>query len=291
MEIIKSILFGIVHSLAEFLPLSSSGHVSLITHFGGASTELSCLYSAMLHMGSLVSVLCVFCKPIYELFEEFFNIIKDISAKKFSFKVKEMSELRRYFFLLTISFLPLIILFIPVGNGQVLWDLVSVFSHDNSIKAEGVCFALSGFLLLVTSFYCKNEKRFMKIVPFSALFIGVAQLIAICFPGFSRIGLIVCVALLCNVSKRNAIQYAFLLSVPAIFVSGLLEFIKGVTEFTYIPVASLIIGFVTSALVGVMTIRLFKAIVEKDLFKYFGFYCIGLGFVATVIGAIEVFIK
>ena len=129
----------------------------------------------------------------------------------------------------------------------------------------------------------------MKIVPFSALIIGVAQLIAICFPGFSRIGLIVCVALLCNISKRNAIQYAFLLSVPAIFVSGLLEFIKGVTEFTYIPVASLIIGFVTSALVGVMTIRLFKAIVEKDLFKYFGFYCLALGFITTIISAIEKF--
>ena len=178
MDIIKAILLGIVQGITEFLPISSSGHMSLFTHFSGMDSQTSGLFSAMLHSGTLVAILITFYRPIYELFEEFFIIIKDISSKKFNLRFKDMSETRRMFFMFVISCIPLLILLIPLGNGRNIMDAVGVFSTDNSIKAEGICFMLTGFVLLLGSFTSENTKRHMKITPFSSLLIGVAQIFA-----------------------------------------------------------------------------------------------------------------
>ena len=291
MDIIKAILLGIVQGITEFLPISSSGHMSLFTHFSGMDSQASGLFSAMLHIGTLVAILITFYRPIYELFEEFFMIIKDITSKRFSFKLKEMSETRRMFFMFVISCVPLLILLIPVGDGKNIMDAVGVFSSDNSIKAEGICFMLTGFLLLLGAFTSEKTQRHMKITPFSALLIGVAQFFAACFPGISRSGSTVSTALMCKVSKKNAIRYSFILSVPAVLAGGLVEFKDAMESTQVVPVFPLLVGIVTSAVVGIFAIRLLQVIISKNLFKYFGYYCLGLGFITTIIGAVEVFVK
>jgi undecaprenyl-diphosphatase len=131
----------------------------------------------------------------------------------------------------------------------------------------------------------------MKITPVSALLIGVAQFFAACFPGISRSGSTISTGLMCKVSKKNAVRYSFILSVPAILASGLVEFKDAMEGAQVVPVFPLLVGIVTSAVVGVFAIRLLQVIITKNIFKYFGFYCLGLGFVVTIIGAIEVFVK
>ncbi len=291
MNIIKAILLGIVQGITEFLPISSSGHMSLFTHFSGMDPQTSGLFSAMLHIGTLVAILITFYRPIYELFEEFFRIIKDISSKKFNLRLKDMTETRRMFIMFFVSCVPLLILLIPIGNGKNVMDAVGVFSADNSIKAEGICFMLTGFVLLLGAFTSEKTKRFMKITPVSALLIGVAQFFAACFPGISRSGSTISTGLMCKVSKKNAVRYSFILSVPAILASGLVEFKDAMESAQVVPVFPLLVGIVTSAVVGVFAIRLLQVIITKNIFKYFGFYCLGLGFVVTIIGAIEVFVK
>ncbi len=291
MDVIKAILLGILQGITEFLPISSSGHISLFTHFFGVDANISGLFSAMLHIGTLVAVLVTFYKPIYELFIEFFNIIKDISAKKFTFDFSKMSQTRRMLFCFVISCVPLLLLLIPVGDGNNLMDLVSVFGSDSSIKAEGICFMFTGFFLLLGSFKSEQTIRTKKITPFSALVIGVAQFFAACFPGISRSGSTVSAALCCDVSKKNAVRYSFILSIPAILASGLVEFKDALETTEVIPVFPLLIGIITSAVVGLFAIKLLQVIIKKNLFKYFGFYCLGLGFIVSVIGAVEVFIK
>lgn len=291
MNIIKAILLGIVQGITEFLPISSSGHMSLFTHFSGMDPQTSGLFSAMLHIGTLVAILITFYKPIYELFEEFFRILKDISAKKFNLRFKDMTETRRIFIMFFISCIPLLVLLIPIGNGKNIMDAVGVFSSDNSIKAEGICFMLTGFVLLVGAFTSEKTKRFMKITPVSALAIGIAQFFAACFPGISRSGSTISTGLMFKVSKKNAVRYSFILSVPAIFASGLVEFKDALESSQVVPVFPLLVGIVTSAVVGIFAIRLLQVIISKNIFKYFGFYCLGLGFIVTIIGAIEVFIK
>lgn len=291
MSVLKAIFLGIIQGITEFLPISSSGHLSLFTHFSGTDAGVASLFSAMLHIGTLVAILITYYRSLYELFEEFFKIIKDIKNKSLSFKLKDMSEARRMFFMLVISCVPLLILLIPIGNGRNIMDAVGVFSTDNSIKAEGICFMLTGFMLLLGEITAQRTKRNLKMTPLSALFIGIAQFFAACFPGISRSGSTISTALMCKVPRKKAVRYSFVLSVPAVLASGLVEFKDAMAGTEVIPVIPLLLGILASTIVGVFAIRLINVIVQKNALKYFGFYCMGLGFLVTIIGAIEVFVK
>ena len=291
MSVLKAIFLGIIQGITEFLPISSSGHLSLFTHFSGTDVGIASLFSAMLHIGTLVAILITYYRSLYELFEEFFKIIKDIKNKSLSFKLKDMSEARRMFFMLVISCVPLLILLIPIGNGRNIMDAVGVFSTDNSIKAEGICFMLTGFMLLLGEITSQRTKRNLKMTPLSALFIGIAQFFAACFPGISRSGSTISTALMCKVPRKKAVRYSFVLSVPAVLASGLVEFKNAMAGTEVIPVIPLLLGVLASTIVGVFAIRLINVIVQKNALKYFGFYCMGLGFLVTIIGAIEVFVK
>ncbi len=291
MSILKAIILGVIQGITEFLPISSSGHMGLFTHFTNIDASTAGLFSAMLHIGTLVAILVSYYKPLYELFEEFFKIIKDIKDKRFSLKLKEMSETRRMFLMLVISCVPLLILLVPIGNGKNIMDAVGVFSSDNSIKAEGICFMITGFLLLLGEITSQRTIRKKKMTPLTALAIGVAQFFAACFPGISRSGSTISTAMLCKVPKKKAIRYSFILGVPAMFASGVVEFKDAMAGTEVIPVIPLLIGIVTAAVVGFFAIKLIHIVVQKNMLKYFGFYCLGLGFIVTIIGAIEVFVK
>lgn len=291
MKILEAFILGVIQGITEFLPVSSSGHMSLFTHFAGIETQTAGLFSAMLHIGTLVAVLIVFYKPIYELFAEFLLIIKDIFSKKFTFNFNKMSATRRMLFMFVISCIPLLVLLIPVGNDKNIMDLVGVFGSDDSIKAEGICFMITGFVLLLGSFTSEKTKKFQKITTSSALLIGVAQFFAACFPGISRSGSTVSTALCCRISRKDAVRYSFILSIPAVLASGLVEIKDAMEVVEYIPVTSLLVGVVTSAVVGILGIKLLDILVKKNLFKYFGYYTLSLGLIVSIIGTIEVFVK
>lgn len=289
MDILKAFLLGIIQGVTEFLPISSSGHMSLFRHFAGVDPETSGLFSAMLHIGTLVAILIFFYQPIYELFVEFIECIKDIFKGKFTLNIDKMSPTRRMLFMFVISCVPLLFLLIPVGNGNNLLDVVGVFSSDDSILAEGVCFMVTGFLLLLGSSISENRKKFKKISPATALVIGIAQTFAACFPGISRSGSTISAGLCCGTSKKTAVRYSFILSIPAVLVSGLVEFKETLETDVIVPVFPLVVGVLTSAIVGVFAIRLLQSLIKKNRFKYFGYYCLALGLITTVIGAVERF--
>lgn len=291
MNILEAFLLGIIQGITEFLPVSSSGHMSLFTHFAGIETQTAGLFSAMLHIGTLVAILIVFYKPIYELFAEFLLVIKDIFAKKFTFKFKKMSTTRRMLFMFVISCVPLLVLLVPIGDGRNIMDAVGIFGSDDSIKAEGICFMFTGFLLLLGSFTAEKTRKFHGITASNALLIGIAQFFAACFPGISRSGSTISTAMCCRISRKDAVRYSFILSIPAVLASGLVEVKDAMEVAEYIPVPSLLVGVITSAVVGIFGIKLLEILIKKNLFKYFGFYCLGLGFIVSIIGTIEVFIK
>ncbi len=287
MDVLKAFLMGLIQGLTEFLPVSSSGHLSLFSHFFNIDTDISGLYSSMLHIGSLVAILIFFYKTIYELFIEFTLYIKDITKKRFTLDFKKISKTRKMLFMLILSCVPLLILLLPAGDSKNLMEKLSVFFSDDSVLAEGICFIITGCVLIfgsvVDSLY--KKKRNIGILP--ALLIGIAQMLSACFPGISRSGMTISTALACGVSRRNAVMYSFILSIPTVFAAGLIEFIDAMKTPTYIPVFPLIVGVFTSAVVGVFSISLLKFIIKKNKFKYFGFYCVSLGVITTIIAIVE----
>lgn len=289
MEVLKAFILGVIQGVTEFLPVSSSGHMSVFRHFSGMDAESSGLFAAMLHIGTLVAIILFFYKPIYELFAEFISCFSDIRKRKFSLNFNKMSETRRMLFMFIISCLPLLVLLIPVGDGKNLLDAVKVFGSDKSILAEGICFMVTGFLVLLGSTLSPTFKKPKKVTSFSALLIGIAQTFAACFPGISRSGSTISTGLCCGISKNNMVRYSFILSIPAVLVSGLIEFKDAMSADVIIPVFPLIVGVITSALVGLFAIKLLEIILKRNRFKYFGYYCTVLGLVVTVIGIIEKF--
>ena len=289
MEILKALILGIVQGITEFLPISSSGHLSLFSHIFKIETSTAGLFSAMLHIGTLIAILMMFYKPIYELFEEAILCIKDIFKGKFTFRLNEMSSTRRLLFMLVISCAPLLVLLIPTGKETNLMDTVGVFSSDDSILAEGICFMITGFLLILGTTLNDNYKEKKSVTPLTALLIGIAQFFAACFPGISRSGSTISTGLCCGVSRNNMIRYSFILSIPAVLASGLVEFKDAMETDIIVPVFPLLVGVIASAVVGIFAIKLLQIFMKKNLFRYFGFYCLALGFVTTIVSAVSKF--
>lgn len=280
MSIIKAIILGFVQGVTEFLPVSSSGHLSLFQHFLGVSGEGSLLFSVLLHLGTLIAVFVVFYKTIFELVGEAFSLLKDIFTGKFKFK--QLTGKKKMLVMFVISCVPLLFLLIPVGNDMKLMDYLSQFSEDNSILLEGFCFIFTGVLLLTSTYISKNNKLNKQINTPQAFAIGIAQAIAAGFPGVSRSGSTISTGMICGVPKSDMVEYSFILGIPAIIVANIVELKDAIemnAEFEALPT---IIGVIVAAVVGVGCIKLLQWILKKDMWKYFGFYCLTIGVISII---------
>lgn len=280
MSIIKAIILGIVQGVTEFLPISSSGHLSLFQHFLNVSGEGSLLFSVLLHLGTLIAVFIVFHKTILELIVEFFSLIKDIFTGKFKFKA--LKGKKKMLVMFVFSCIPLLILLIPVGNDLKLMDVLGGLSEDDSILVEGICFLITGCLLLSSTYISKKRELTRSVNTLDAFAIGFAQVFAAAFPGISRSGSTISTGMICGVSKEYMVEYSFILGIPAILVANAVEFKDAVQSGAELEILPTLIGIVVAAVVGVACIKLLQWILKKDMWKYFGFYCLAIGIVTLV---------
>ncbi len=280
MSIIKAIILGIVQGVTEFLPISSSGHLSLFQHFLGVSGEGSLLFSVLLHLGTLIAVFIVFHKTIFELIVEFFDLVKIIFTGKFKFSALEGKK--KMLFMFVISCVPLLLLLIPVGNDMKLMDVLAGFSEDDSILVEGFCFLVTGMLLLLSTYLGKKKTLTDEVSPKSAVAIGLAQVFAAGFPGISRSGSTISTGMIFGVSKETMVEYSFILGIPAILVANIVELKDAVDAGAQLELLPTIIGILVAAVSGVACIKLLQWILKKDMWKYFGFYCLLLGAVVLI---------
>ena len=286
MSIIKAIILGAVQGITEFLPISSSGHLSLFQHFLGVGGEGSLLFSVLLHLGTLIAVFIVFHKTIFELVIEFFDLIKDIFTGNFKFK--ELKGKKKMLVMFVFSCIPLLLLLIPIGNDMKLMDWLSGFSEDNSILLEGFCFLFTGCLLLTSTYISKRKTLTREVNTVDSFAVGLAQVFAAGFPGISRSGSTISTGMICGVSKEYMVEYSFILGIPAILVANVVELKDAVDAGAQLELLPTIIGVLVAAVVGVACIKLLQWILKKDMWKYFGFYCLIIGVVAIVCSALGV---
>lgn len=283
MSVIKAIILGIVQGVTEFLPISSSGHLSLFQHFLGVSGEGSLLFSVLLHLGTLIAVFIVFHKTIFELVVEAIALVKDIFTGKFRFK--ELKGKKKMLVMFFFSCIPLLILLIPVGNDMKLMDWLGGLSEDDSILVEGFCFLVTGVLLLTSTYISKTRTLNREVNTTDAFAVGLAQVFAAGFPGISRSGSTISTGMICGVSKEYMVEYSFILGIPAIVVANIVEFKDAVEAGAQLEALPTVVGIIVAAVVGVACIKLLQWILKKDMWKYFGFYCLAVG-VFTIISSI-----
>ena len=278
MTIIEAIIQGIIQGLTEFLPVSSSGHLSIYQHLTGNGGESGFLMLSVLHLGTLVAVFIAFWDTIWALIKEFFVMIKDIFTGKF--KWKTMNAERRMLIMLVISLSML-------APFYIFKDFFTGISKDNDIIIEGVCFLYTSLILFLSDRCVKGKREPKDITVKNAVTVGIFQGVAL-MPGISRSGSTICGGLFSGFTKETAVKFSFILGIPAILGGCLLEvkdaFETGQTEIEILPFA---IGFIISAVVGILAIKLVRWLIKSDKFKIFAFYTLVLGIVVISIGVIE----
>lgn len=289
MEILNAIFQGIIQGITEFLPISSSGHLALYQFFTGSAGSDGTLLAVLLHLGTLLAVFIVYYKTIFELVVEFFSMTKDIFTGRFT--MKKMNDNRRMIIMLIIACIPLLLLLLPVGGGNKLMDVLTSFSTDNNLLSEGLSFLFTAGLLIVGSRIAMMQKNTHKINTTDAVAIGFAQCLAAGFAGISRSGSTISTGMICGVSKDYMVKFSFILGIPAILAANMMEIKDAVGGGSSVNVVAALIGIAVAAVVGVLAIKALQWIVKKDMFKYFGYYCLSLGTIATIIGIIQIIKK
>lgn len=276
MSIFDAIVQAIIQGLTEFLPVSSSGHLSLYQHFTGNNGEGALMFSAVLHLGTLVAVFVAFWKDIWAMILEVGNIFKDIAHKQFSFK--DMNPERRMIIMMIVSCFCLL----PFAVFKSWFEGIA---QDSSIFAEGVCFLYTAAILYMSDRCEKGNKTPKDITYEDSVTVGLFQGVAM-LPGVSRSGSTISAGLFSGFSRETAVKYSFILGIPVIMVSCLAEVKDGIGAES-VGALNCIIGFIVAAVVGMGAIKLVKWLVTSDKFKWFAYYTLVLGILVLIVSFIE----
>ncbi len=281
MTILEAVLQGIVQGLTEFLPVSSSGHLSLFQHFFGLDGENAVTMTIILHLGTLVAVFVAFWDKIKALVLEAFRLLRDLFTGRFRWK--EMNPERRMIMMIIVSLLPLLIFYI-------FKDFFDNLASDDDILIEGFAFLYTSALLFAsTRIKRDNSYSAGETTVKNALTIGVFQGIALT-PGISRSGSTICSALFTGMKREDAVDYSFILGIPVIIAGAFVKLFDltdsaaDELKANFVPLA---VSFVISAVAGYFAIRLIKAMVVNDKFRVFAWYTLVLGIAVVGIGIYE----
>lgn len=261
-EILKSILFGIVQGITEWLPISSTGHMILLNEFVtlDVSPEFWEMFKVVIQFGSILAVVLIFWNKLFP----------------FDFKSKEIikKDVMQMWFKVVVAC-------VPAG-------LLVVFGLDETCEAlfqnyltVAIMLILFGILFIVIE--NRNKKTTPKVnsipeITYKAAFIiGIFQLIAAVFPGTSRSGSTIVGALLLGISRTVAAEFTFFLAVPTMLGASLLKLVKFGFAFSTSEVVILLVGMVTAFVVSVVVIRFLMDYIKRHDFKIFGWYRIALG--------------
>ena len=301
MSIFDAIIQGVVQGLTEFLPVSSSGHLAITQHVLGV-TENNLFFNVMLHIGTLVAVVAFYYKLIWRLIKEAVFIVRDIFTKKFSFK--NLNHDRRMIFMLIIALLPLFLLFVPVpGTGMKVKDFADVLSGPDCFYVVGIALLATSALLTIGNI-CNNrmEKKEkaagtlsqqgagkQSLTVLDAVVVGLTQCCAAIFPGLSRSGSTLAAGQLRGVNRQTALDFTFIMAIPSILAAAVLELSDALSDPAGIGVSVWVIlaGMVASAIVGYLSIVLFKWLLKTNKMIVFIAYTAVVGIAVIVISIIE----
>ncbi len=274
MDYITVIIQAIVQGLTEFLPVSSSGHLSVVQHITGVDGEAALILSIVLHLGTLAAVFIAFRKIIFGMIKEFFLTFRDIFTGKFSWK--NMNADRRMMFMVIIATAVLV-------PAYLVKDFFTARQGDGDIIFEGAAFLFTAMLLFMCD-HCSGTKTGEEMSVKDGIIVGLFQCVAL-FPGVSRSGSTTAAGLFCGLEKETAVSFAFILGIPAILGGSVLEIGEALKSDVELNWAALGIGFAISAIVGFLAIKLVKWLIRKDRFKIFGIYTAIIG-AACIAGGI-----
>jgi undecaprenyl-diphosphatase len=262
MSIIQSIILGIVQGLTEFLPVSSSGHLAIAQAIFKDFDQPGLLFDTLLHVATLLAVMVYFRKRIGKLFYAFLGVFS--------------SKHRAHYFEQKNLLYGLIIATIPTGIiGFLLKDRVETI-FDKPIVV--------GYLLMVTSLMLFLADRKIKggpVTPLKALIVGIAQGLAV-FPGISRSGTTIFAGVSAGISREDAAEFSFLVSIPAICGAIVLQ-AKNFAALDTSELKMYLLSMGVAFIFGLFAIGIMMEIVKRARMRFFAIYCLVLGISVVVL--------
>ena len=278
MSLLHAVLLGLIQGVAEFLPVSSSGHLAIAEHLLGMSgaTEIPEFFDVLLHLGTLIAVFAAYWTDIRDMVVEFFGGVRDLARHSTPTPVPPA---RRMIVLIIVGTLPLFAI-LPIK------DLVEGLA-DNMYFVAGALI-VTGCLLFASDRVNKGRKTERNATLLDVLLVGVAQAIATC-PGISRSGTTITAGCFVGFERKFAVRYSFLMSIPAILGANLLA-LKDALESNIVlaDIPVYLAGVAVSAVVGYACIRLLKMIADKGRFGAFAYYCWAVGILTLVLNALQI---
>ncbi len=302
MSIFDAIIQGIVQGLTEFLPVSSSGHLAITQHIMGV-TENNLFFNVMLHIGTLVAVVAFYYKLIWRLIKEFFALVKDIFTGKFTFK--NMNNDRTMIFMLIVGLLPLFLLFLPIpGTGMNVKDFAEVISGgEEYFIVVGFSLLLTSALLILGNIFnnrliekakkdgtlSENGAGKQKLSVVDALVVGIVQCCAAVLPGLSRSGSTLAAGQMRGVNRQTAFDFTFIMAIPSILAAAVLELSDALSspEGIGISLGVVIAGMIAAAIVGYLSIVLFKWLLKTNKMYIFIIYTAVVGLAVIAVSIVE----
>lgn len=248
MDYLNLIILGIIQGLTEFLPVSSSGHLVFAQHFLNVQSRGTVL-EVVLHFGTLTSIIIFYKNDIVKLIIDIFN--RNEQALKFALFV--------------------IIGIIPAGIAGVFFKDFFI-SFFNDLLYTSCFLVFTGFILFLLKFM---EHKSNSLSFKSSIMVGLIQALSI-FPGISRSGMTISVAIFLGIEKEKAFKFSFFLAIPIILGASILE-IPNIINFDNLQILPLFLGFLVSAISGFIALKLLFQLIIKNKFWMFSIYCFLIG--------------
>ena len=275
MTYLSSFLLGLVQGLAEFLPVSSSGHLSIDQNLLGLNTEIPEFFDVLLHLGTLVAVFVAYWRDICDMVAELIHGVGDLVHGT---TPRQVPPARRLILLIIVGTLPLFIL-LPIHK--------QVQALSNNMVFIGAALVVTGFLLFACDLVRKGKKTERTATIADVLVVGLGQAIAT-MPGISRSGMTIATGCFMGFERKFAVRFSFLLSIPAVLGANILSLKDALDAgIIWAEVPMYVVGVVTAAVVGYACIRLLRLVAEKGRFGAFAYYCWAVGLLTLLLNAIK----
>lgn len=277
MTYLTAFLLGLVQGVAEFLPISSSGHLAIAQNLLGLEDAGSVpeFFDVLLHLGTLIAVFAAYWTDICEMVVELFRGIGDLAHRS---TPSPVPPARRLILLIIVGTLPLFAV-LPIRR--------HVQGLTNNMVFVGAALIVTGILLFLCDRVRKGHKTERSATWLDALLVGVGQAVAT-LPGVSRSGMTITAGCFVGYERKFAVRFSFLLSIPAVLGANILSIGDAVQAgINGAEVPMYLVGVVTAAVTGYLCIRLLKYVADKGHFGAFAYYCWAVGILTLVLQAVK----
>ncbi|MBR1456993.1 MAG: undecaprenyl-diphosphate phosphatase [Oscillospiraceae bacterium] len=273
MSIWNAILLGLVQGITEFLPVSSSGHLSMIDNLFKLSMpeDGHVFFDVLLHLGTLISVCVVYWGDIVDMFYEalgFLNLGPLAGTRKRRYPAA------RQFLMIVLATLPLLLV-LPVKD-----QLERLYYNNYFI---GVALVLTGCMLYVSDKMIAGRKTGSSMTVLDAILIGLCQCVAT-IPGLSRSGTTITAGIATGLRRDYAVKFSFLMSIPAVLGANILNLVDAARQGVKLAnVPAYLIGMAVSMLAGIGAISFLRYIADRGRFGGFAYYCWVVGVLSIIL--------